>query len=133
MKYHAIFLYFLRMNQYIDSLHCRGINLKGDLIKNLLKDFINLREFSLSFADTSQKKREIGSLIQAIMTQWKQIEFLQLENFQFNIASYGENHLYNRLAQSQIRHLIINDLYIYSTKLYQNPLKLPEKKPMFRS
>jgi hypothetical protein len=68
MKYHAIFLYFLRMNQYIDSLHCRGINLKGDLIKNLIKDFVHLREFSLSFADTSQKKREIGSLIQAIMT-----------------------------------------------------------------
>jgi len=63
MKYHAIFLYFLRMNQHINSLHCRGINLKADLIKNLLKDFIHLKEFSLSFGDFSQKKREIGPLI----------------------------------------------------------------------
>jgi hypothetical protein len=50
------------------------------LIKNLLKDFSNLKEFTLSFTGIGNKKREIGNLIQAILSSWKRIEFLQLEN-----------------------------------------------------
>jgi hypothetical protein len=69
-------LSYVPMKYHINSLHCRGINLKGDLIKNLLKDFVNLKEFSLSFANTSSKKRELGSLIQAILNSWKNISFL---------------------------------------------------------
>ena len=51
------------MNTKINTLHARGVNLKSDLIKNLFKDFINLREFTLSFSDTESKKRDIGSLV----------------------------------------------------------------------
>lgn len=58
-----IILFFLRMNTKINTLHARGVNLKSDLIKNLFKDFINLREFTLSFSDTESKKRDIGSLV----------------------------------------------------------------------
>lgn len=48
-KLHMIFLYFLRMNSSMRSLHARNINLKSDVIKYLMKDFTNLREFTLSF------------------------------------------------------------------------------------
>ena len=50
-KMHMIFLYFLRMNQNITALHAKNINLKADVIRYLLKDFVNLKEFTLSFAD----------------------------------------------------------------------------------
>jgi hypothetical protein len=60
MKYHSIFLFFLRMNLHVKALHCRGINLKTDLIRTLLKDFTGLKEFTLSFANLDSKKREIA-------------------------------------------------------------------------
>lgn len=50
-KMHMIFLYFLRMNHNITALHAKNINLKADVIRYLLKDFVNLKEFTLSFAD----------------------------------------------------------------------------------
>jgi len=50
-KLHMVFLFFLRMNQHITALHAKDINLKADVIKYLLKDFVNLKEFTLSFAD----------------------------------------------------------------------------------
>jgi len=65
--------------------------LKADLIKSLLKDFTGLKEFSLSFASDDSKKREINPLLQAILTTWKQVEFMSLENFQYNVASYSDN------------------------------------------
>ena len=46
-----IFLFFLRTNKHIKSLHARNINLKSDVIRILMKDFVNLREFTLSFAE----------------------------------------------------------------------------------
>jgi hypothetical protein len=46
-----VFLFFLRMNQNINALHAKNINLKADVIRYLLKDFVNLREFTLTFAD----------------------------------------------------------------------------------
>lgn len=49
-KYHIIFLFFLRLNQQITTLHCSGINIKSDLIQNLLRDFVHLKEFTLSFS-----------------------------------------------------------------------------------
>ncbi len=49
-KLHMIFLFFLRMNRHVKSLHARNINLKADVIRYLMKDFVNLREFTLSFA-----------------------------------------------------------------------------------
>ena len=48
-KLHMIFLFFLRMNPNMRSLHARNINLKADVIRYLMKDFVNLREFTLSF------------------------------------------------------------------------------------
>lgn len=104
-KMHMIFLYFLRMNQNITALHAKNINLKADVIRYLLKDFVNLKEFTLSFADgqpsivgggygdiqstrmyASTKRREIGSLIVSILNFWQHIEYLQMEKFQFNAA-----------------------------------------------
>lgn len=76
-----IFLYFLRMNQNIKSLHAREINLKADLIRKLLKDFVHLREFTLSFSDLDNKRREIGALITAILNNWSKVNYLSLENF----------------------------------------------------
>ncbi|CDW75705.1 UNKNOWN [Stylonychia lemnae] len=131
-KYHMILLFFLRMNQRISTLHARGVNLKADLIKNLLKDFVNLREFTLSFSESESKKREIGALIQSILNNWQQVEFLSLENFQFNVAQYNDNQLYNKLNGTQIKHLMINDVYVYSTKLYSNPTK-PKPTPYQRN
>ena len=49
-KLHMIFLFFLRLNSHVKSLHARNINLKADVIRYLMKDFVNLREFTLSFA-----------------------------------------------------------------------------------
>jgi hypothetical protein len=91
-KLHMIFLFFLRMNQHISTLSAKNINLKADVIKYLLKDFTNLKEFALSFADGapsivgggygniqnsrmyhSTKRREIGSLIVSILNNWKHI------------------------------------------------------------
>jgi len=46
-----IFLFFLRMNRHVKALHARNINLKSDVIRYLLKDFTNLQEFTLSFAE----------------------------------------------------------------------------------
>jgi hypothetical protein len=70
------------------------------VIRYLLKDFVNLKEFTLSFADgipnvigggygdiqntkmyQSTKRREIGSLIVSILNFWKQVEYLQMEKF----------------------------------------------------
>lgn len=62
-KLHIIFLYFLRTNKNISALHCREINLKADLIKNLLREFIKVKEFTLSFSEQDSKKRDIGTLI----------------------------------------------------------------------
>jgi len=45
-----IFLFFLRMNTHVRSLHARNINLKADVIRYLMKDFVGLKEFTLSFA-----------------------------------------------------------------------------------
>ena len=50
-KLHMVLLFFLRMNQHITALHAKNINLKADIIRYLLKDFVNLKEFTLSFAD----------------------------------------------------------------------------------
>ena len=49
-KLHMIFLFFLRINRHVRSLHARNINLKADVIRYLMKDFVNLKEFTLSFA-----------------------------------------------------------------------------------
>ena len=46
-----IFLFFLRMNKHVRALHARNINLKSDVIRYLLTDFVDLREFTLSFAE----------------------------------------------------------------------------------
>jgi hypothetical protein len=54
-KLHMIFLFFLRMNPNIRSLHARNINLKSDVIRYLMKDFINLREFTLSFGQPQKQ------------------------------------------------------------------------------
>ena len=104
-RLHMVFLFFLRMNQHISALHAKNINLKADVIRYLLKDFVNLREFTLSFADgtpsvvgggysdimnsrmyNSTKRREIGSLIVSILNYWQHIEYIQMEKFQFNTA-----------------------------------------------
>ena len=39
------------MNRHIKALHVRNINLKSDVIRYLLTDFVNLSEFTLSFAE----------------------------------------------------------------------------------
>jgi hypothetical protein len=98
-KLHMVFLYFLRMNHNMRSLHARNINLKSDVIKYLMKDFTNLREFTLSFGQPqkcvvgggwsnvhsklhlSTKRREISSLFQAILSHWQSVEYVQLEKF----------------------------------------------------
>lgn len=99
-KLHMVFLFFLRLNQHINALHAKNINLKADVIRYLLKDFINLKEFTLSFAEGTQsvvgggygdiantrmyastKRKEIGSLIVSILSYWKHIEYLQMEKF----------------------------------------------------
>ena len=87
-KLHMIFLFFLRMNKYVKSLHARNINLKPDVIRYLLKDFVNLREFTLSFSvglsnvvgggysevhkrqRQTLKRREIGQLMTSILDDW---------------------------------------------------------------
>jgi hypothetical protein len=50
-KLHMICLFFLRMNQNITALHCKQVDLKADVIRYLLKDFVNLKEFTLQFAE----------------------------------------------------------------------------------
>ena len=85
------------MNKHIKALHCRNINLKSDVIRYLLTDFVNLKEFTLSFAEGqscvvggghsdvgrkqkhSIKRREIGALLAAILDNWTKIEFIELE------------------------------------------------------
>ena len=92
-----IFLFFLRMNTHVRSLHARNINLKSDVIRYLMQDFINLREFTLSFSEGQSlivggghgdvhkrqkhaiKRREVGALLVAILDSWRHIEFLELE------------------------------------------------------
>jgi hypothetical protein len=82
------------MNPNIRSLHARNINLKSDVIRYLMKDFTNLREFTLSFGQPqkqvvgggwsnvhtrmhlSTKRREISSLLQAMLSHWKVIEYV---------------------------------------------------------
>ena len=53
-KLHMIFLFFLRLNPSMRSLHARNINLKADVIRYLMKDFVNLKEFTLSFGQPSK-------------------------------------------------------------------------------
>jgi|LauGreDrversion4_2_1035121.scaffolds.fasta_scaffold241625_2 hypothetical protein len=72
-KYHIIFLFFLRMNRRIQALHCRGVNLKSDLIKNLLRDFVQLKEFTLAFSRAETKKRDVGPLAVVVLSSWKQL------------------------------------------------------------
>lgn len=123
-KYHIIFLFYLRMNRHLTSLQCRGINLKADLIRNLLRDFVHLIEFTLTFSRAETKKRDIGPLSGAVLTQWKEVSVIHLENFQFNCAQFADCQFYQKLTQSKLRHLVIGDAYLYSTKLYNNPLNL---------
>jgi len=128
-RYHLIFLYFLRQNSAIESLIARGVNLKGELIKSSLKDFVNLRELFLSFTTAERKKRELSSLIRQILQNWQQIKFVLLENFQVNLALFDEFDLHKRLGGSNLKHIIVNDVYIFTTKLYTpvNPqLKQPQ-------
>jgi hypothetical protein len=104
-RLHMVCLFLLRMNPHITALHAKNINLKADVIKYLMKDFTNLKEFTLSFANgtpnvvgggygdiqgtrmyTSTKRREIGSLIVSILNYWRNVEYVQMEKFQFNCA-----------------------------------------------
>lgn len=57
-KYHMIFLYFLRLNQQIYALHARDICLKADIVRQVLSDFQNLKEFTLSFFNKRDKRKE---------------------------------------------------------------------------
>ena len=133
-----IFLFFLRTNKHIKSLHARNINLKSDVIRILMKDFVNLREFTLSFAEGqsyvvgggysdvhnqqrhSIKRREVGSLLVSILDGWKQIEFLELEKVQLNAAQFSESHFYEKLHGSTLKHILIKDCYVYSTRLFSS-------------
>jgi len=84
----------------VTALHAKNINLKSDVIKYLLKDFANVKEFTLSFAQSgmsvvgggygevlnskmfaSSKRKEIGGLLVSILNYWKNIEYLQMEKF----------------------------------------------------
>jgi hypothetical protein len=107
------------------------VNLKADVIKYLMKDFTNLRELTLSFAKTegdigglskyATKRKDIGALITAIMDTWNALEYLCLERFQFNTASAAstsETQLYDKLNNSNIRHIVANDCYLYSTSMF---------------
>jgi len=105
-------------------LQCRGINLKSDLIKNLLRDFVHLNEFALIFSRAETKKRDIGALTGVVLAQWKDLQVVHLENFQFNCAQFADCQFYQKITQSKLRHLVIGDAYLYSTKLYNNPLNL---------
>ena len=41
-KLHIIFLFFLRMNKRLSSVKATNINLKSDMIRYLMKDFVHL-------------------------------------------------------------------------------------------
>jgi len=75
-KYHMVFLYFLRMNSNINALHCRNMCLKADIVRQLLSDFKNLREFTLSFEYKRDKRKEASGLIKTILLNWNHIEYL---------------------------------------------------------
>ena len=51
-KYHMVFLYFLRLNTNVHALHARDVCLKADVVRQVLTDFKNLKEFTLTFYKT---------------------------------------------------------------------------------
>lgn len=46
------------------------------------------------------------------------MEYLQLEKFQFNAAQFVDTQLYDKLNRKEIKHILCNDFYIYSTRLF---------------
>ena len=117
-KYHMIFLYFLRLNQHIHALHARDVCLKTDVVRQVLQDFKNLNEFTLSFYQKPDKRKEASSLVQSILQNWHKLEYFQLENFQFNLSTFSDSNLFSKINQSSLKHISLSNLYLYNTKVY---------------
>ena len=64
------------------------------------------------------KRREVGALLVAILDSWRCIEFLELEKVQLNAALFSEKHFYEKMHGSTLKHVLIKDCYVYSTKLF---------------
>ena len=75
-KYHMVFLYFLRLNPHVHALHARNISLKADVVRQLLQDFKNLKEFTLQFFNKTDKRKEASTLVQSVLKNWFQVEYI---------------------------------------------------------